>query len=242
MLNFVKHVDLICNRMRGRINLLRKMKKVGLGVELGLQYAACVRASLHFGLWWTTLISDSQWKKIERCWCALLKQAIHEKTPKSTTLEVIWEISGHSTIKKFCEYLIQLRTCKLGQSTKIKRFTLNDSEFTDLRSFESVESARTYVRTRSPTRNKSDKTKTELKFEKLTNKLGPIKTFTFKIATSKNWEIADFHREKEDLRVIHSVHVKIPIKYIQMSKDDLYWFLVQNSHSYANTDLTLPFT
>ena len=67
MLNFVKHVDLICNRMRVRINLLRKMKKTGLGVELGLQYAVCVRSALHFGLWWTTLISDSQLKKIERC-------------------------------------------------------------------------------------------------------------------------------------------------------------------------------
>ena len=171
-----------------------------------------------------------------------MKTAVHEKTPKSTNLEVIREISGHTTIQNFCEYLIQLRTCKLAESNKIKRFTLNESEFTKLRTFESVASSRTFVRTRSPTRDKSDKTKTELKFEKLTNKLGPIKTFTFKIATSKSWATADFHRTKEDLRVIHSVHAKIPKKYLQMSQDNLYWFLVQNSHSYANTDLTLPFT
>ena len=122
---------------------------------------------------------------------------------------------GHTTIQNFCEYLIQLRTCKLADSNKIKRFTLNESEFTTLRSFESVASSRTYVRTRSPTRNKSDKTKTERKFEKLTNKLGPIKTFTFKIATSKSWEIADFHRTKEDLREIYSVHAKIPVFSLQ---------------------------
>ena len=240
-LNFVEHVDKICNRLRVRINLLRKMKKIGLGIRNAMQFAVCTRASLHFGLWWTTLISEFQWKKLERCWSALLKTAIHEKTPKSTNLDVIREISGHSTIRNFCHYLMQLRTCKLANSTTIKRFTLNEAEFIKLDEFQRVISPRTFVQTREATRNRTDKTKTELQFEKLTQKLGPLKTYTFTIATSRHWELADFHREKEDLRLIYSVHAKVPKKYLQMSNDSLYWFLVQNSYSYANTDLTLPF-
>ena len=120
-LNFSAHVANVCNKMRIRINLLRKMKKVGQDIENALQFAVCVRASFHFGLWWTTMISECQWQKLEKCWNAVLRTAIHENTPKSTKLAVIREISGHTTIRDFCHYLMHLRTSKLADSTKIKR-------------------------------------------------------------------------------------------------------------------------
>ena len=119
-------------------NMLRKMKKIGLGIRNAMQFAVLTRASLNFGLWWKTLISESQWQRLERCWSSLLKTAIHEKTPKSTNLDVIREISGHSTVRNFCHYLMQLRTCKLADSVAIKRFTLNEAEFTKLEEFQQV--------------------------------------------------------------------------------------------------------
>ena len=125
MLNFVAHVTNICNRIRIRINLLRKLKKVGLEIKNALQYVACVRASFHFGLYWTTIISENSWNKLERCWNSLLRTAILERAPKSTKLELIREITGHTTIKTFCYYLIHLRTAKLAESKIIDRFTLN---------------------------------------------------------------------------------------------------------------------
>ena len=48
-LNFQDHVFKVTNSMRVRINSLRKLKKVGMGIEMALQYVVCIRSFLHFG-------------------------------------------------------------------------------------------------------------------------------------------------------------------------------------------------
>ena len=150
-------------------------------------------------------------------------------TPKSTKLSVIREISGHTTIRDFCHYLMHLRTSKLADSTKIKRFTLNFEEFQNFPNVSSVTHFRTYVQTRPGTQERLDSTRNKLNLEQIRTKMGPIKSYTYTLATSNNWGSADFQLEKNDLREMYKVHAKIPKKYLKMSKIALYWFLNFNS-------------
>ena len=234
MLNFALHVANVCNRMRVRVNLLRKLKKVGLDIRNALQYAVCVRSSFHFGLWWTTIISNHSWNKLERCWNSILRTAIHEKTPKSTKLELIREISGHSTIKNFCNYLIHLRTSKLADTTKVDRFTLNHSELVSMRTWQSLQNHRSHVEIRPDISERVDRVRQERALDKLKSKYGPIKTATFKFAVENGWSVDDFRRDKAELRVHYKVKAKVPDKYLKMSKIAIFWLLVLNSKSYNN--------
>jgi len=234
MLNFVGHVANICNRIRTRINLLRKLKKVGLDVKNALQYVACVRASFHFGLYWTTIISENSWNKLERCWNSLLRTAIHERAPKSTKLDLIREITGHTTIKTFCYYLIHLRTSKWADSTKIDRFTLNHEEFLEMGNWQSLQNHRSFVEIRSEISERVDKTRQKRALEKLRLKFGPIKTATYQFGAENGWTEVDFRRLKGELRKIYNVKSKVPEKYLKMSKIAIFWVLVLNSHSYNN--------
>ena len=64
-LSFNIHVQKVCNRMRSRTNCLRRLKKVGLCLDHAVQFAACVRMGLIFGLYWVAAISKTNWNKLE---------------------------------------------------------------------------------------------------------------------------------------------------------------------------------
>ena len=233
MLNFATHVNKVCNRMRVRINLLRMMKECGLGRENALKYAVCVRSCFHFGLYWTTMISDNLWNKIERVWNQLLRTAIHEKCPSSTNISVIRLISGYGDIRTFCDYLIHLRTVKLQNSTRFERFTLNVAEMLQLNNFTTNNDTQTYVKVRNATSQSLSQTRWELAFEEKRRKMGSIKSYTYQLTKSQKWTPNDFERTKTELRKKYKVRkVKTMQAIEKMSKSEMLGYLDYFSHSY----------
>ena len=71
-LKFSAHVNKVTNLMRRRVNALRLLKKVGLEMDLAMQFSACVRMGLIFGLYWCCALAPTQWKKLETVWNNLL--------------------------------------------------------------------------------------------------------------------------------------------------------------------------
>ena len=110
------------------INLIRLLKKHGLGRNHALQFVQCARSKMFFGLWWLCLLSQNQWDKLEKVWNALLRKAVHERTPKSIKLDVLHEVAGLGTFRNFVNYLVHMRTTK---HMKCDRFTLNYEDFRD---------------------------------------------------------------------------------------------------------------
>ena len=203
-LSFNIHVQKVCNRMRSRTNCLRRLKKVGLGLDHAVQFAACVRMGLIFGLYWIAAISKTNWNKLETHWKNLLRKACHEKTPKSTKIHIIHKVSGYGSLKDFVEYLFHLRTTK---HMKCRKFTLDFLELQSTHEF--MESVRTTVNPVASVRQ-STRTQTLVHVDKQVRKeakldLGSVKMYTFDLATRNNWTDLEFGLEKDVLRSRYSV-------------------------------------
>ena len=195
-LTFNIHVQKVCNRMRSRTNCLRRLKKVGLCLDHAVQFAACVRMGLIFGLFWIAAISKSNWNKLETHWTNLLRKACHEKTPKSTKIHVIHNVSGYGALKDFVEYLFHLRTTK---HMKCQKFTLEFQELQSTKNFmESVRIAENPVGSvRSSTRAQT-LVHVDNKVRKATKlDLGFVKIYTFDLAIRDNWTDKEFGLDKD---------------------------------------------
>ena len=203
-LTFNIHVQKVCNRMRSRTNCLRRLKKVGLCLDHAVQFAACVRMGLIFGLFWIGAISKTNWNKLETHWTNLLRKACHQKTPKSTKIHIIHKVSGYGSLKDFVEYLFHLRTTKV---MKCEKFTLEFGELQSTKNFmESIRNAENPVGSvRSCTRVQTLK-HVDIKVRNSTKKeLGFIKLYTYDLAVRDNWTDIEFGLDKDILRSRYSV-------------------------------------
>ena len=204
-LNFIDHVEIVCNMMRTRINCLCMMKGLGLNISHALQFALCVRAILHFGVWHLTKISENQWLKLGRTWNKLLRTALHQHCPDRLPTDVLYRLTGVCSIRDFCEYLMNLRLVKISNPSfeKCVRFTLNLQEKTEIEGMAGGTTRTGAIRISTLVSTLVSKTKS--KHDKLLEKLGPIKTYLYNLAKRRNWEISDFTLEKQLLRAKYGV-------------------------------------
>ena len=234
-LTFREHVLNVCNSFRTRINSLRKLKKVGMGAELGLQFVVCCRSYLHFGLWWMCFLSASAWKELETVWNVARRTALHEKCSQTLKIEKLEEFTGLSSIRNFANYLMQLRSTKLLSFRKCERFTLSFEEIEKLKDeFDPTKHSISTVKRRDQTMAATTASVTDKRNQKMTTKYGSVKTYLFELALSRGWKSNAFKQTKVDLRKQYAIPRKsLKIEIQKMSKDVLLKLL--NSFSKART-------
>ena len=204
-LNFIDHVDTVCNMMRKRINCLKMMKGLGLNISHAIQFALCVRSILHFGVWHLSKISENQWLKLGRSWNKLLRTALHHHCPDRLPSEVLYRLSGVCSIRDFCEYLMNLRLVKISNPNfkKCVRFTLNLEENNKITRMAVGTSRTGAIRISTLVSTLVSKSKNEQ--VKLLENLGPIKTYLYYLAKRRKWKKCDFTQDKQILRAKYGV-------------------------------------
>ena len=205
-LNFQDYVFKVTNSMRVRINSLRKLKKVGMGIEMALQYAVCIRSFIHFGLFWMCHLSKTSWNELEKVWNIARITAIHQKCSQSFKIEKLEELSGLKSIRNFANYLLHLRTKKLENFEKCDRFTPNTQEIELLRQeFQPSNHSTSKIERRPATISATTKSVTPKAHMKLQVRIGEVKTYIVKLAIAENWSIRALESTKCQLRRKYSV-------------------------------------
>ena len=213
----------MCNRARSRVNCLRRLKKVGLGIRHASQFSACARMGLVFGLYWITALSKTEFDKLETCWSNLLRKTCHEKTPKYAKITVLHEVSGFCSLRDFVNYLLHLRTNK---DMKCKNFTLTHGELESTKSkinSQTCVSATRHVR--NCTRKQTSDLTIKLQNQKTRFELGFIKDYTYELAMANNWTNLEFKMDKSTLRTRYSVARKTSKHASDMTNDELLHYL-----------------
>ena len=220
-MTFNIHLQNVLNTMRRRVNLIWLLKKNGLGRSHALQFVQSARSKMFFGLYWLTVLSENQWKQLEMVWNALLRKAVHERTPRSIKLEILQQVSGLGTFRNFVHYLLHLRTTK---SMKCDKFTLDHEFFIENPYHPTVSDSgrvvRDSTRTQTTRINQVAADKQQLKH------VGSIKLFSIKLASENEWNSEQFKLEKSDLRKFYQVaRQEPPSEIANLDSDNLLSYL-----------------
>ena len=199
-MTFNIHLQNVLNTMRRRVNLIWLLKKNGLGRNHALQFVQSARSKMFFGLYWLTVLSDNQWKQLEMVWNALLRKAVHERTPKSIKLDVLNQVAGLGTFRNFVHYLLHLRTTK---TMKCDKFTL-DYDFLQENPYHPPVIASDRV-VREGTRAQTTRINQTRSDKQQVKNVGSIKLFSIKLAFENEWNAEKFKLKKSELRKLYQV-------------------------------------